>query len=580
MAKKKSRQNGINVSGDRWVHLLDQFGIGALIIGADRRVTACNQSLTALVGAPESGVIGSDCRDIFRELDCRQACPLDPEWDTLGGSVELEIVDAGERRHLVTRLATPLYDKAGNVAGCLAAFQDHSALADLINRVNYDAISLKMILDNLNIGIFTVNRGGHVTFFNTAAERISGYSRNQVLGKTAGNILCGGDKGDMSRLSEAMAECRPRTNHRTRILTHEGERLPVRADYLPLLNDQGRTVGGMVTLEDLTLADHLVQVIGDRFTFHNMIGKDPEMQRIFETVRAVAPTDSTILIEGATGTGKDLLAKVIRSASHRSDRPFVKVNCAAIPENLLESELFGYTRGAFSGADKDKPGRFNEADRGTIFLDEIGDLPLHLQAKLLRVLDDKEFYPLGSRTISKVDVRVISATNRDLAELVRQRLFREDLFYRLNVLRIELPALKDRPSDLPLLIRHIVRKLSAARPGGPVDVSDEAMALLMSHDWPGNVRQLENILEHALIISRSGVIESKHFAACLGRKKPHGPACGKIPDKPPRGLPDSDREKILEALAENDWQRAKTADSLGMDRTTLWRKMKKYGIRP
>ena len=229
--------------------------------------------------------------------------------------------------------------------------------------------------------------------------------------------------------------------------------MPIRADLMPLRNEKGTIVGGLVTFQDMTLAHHLDQVIRQRYTFQEHGRQGPEHAAKFSTrLRVVAGTDATVLIEGDTGTGKDLLAKVIHSASRRADRPFVKVNCAALPDNLLESEMFGYVKGAFTGADRDKPGRFQEADGGTFLLDEIGDLPLALQAKLLRVIEDREFYPLGSLHTCKVDVRILSASNRGLEQLVEKGLFRQDLYYRLNVLRIELPPLRQRRGDLPLLI--------------------------------------------------------------------------------------------------------------------------------
>jgi transcriptional regulator with PAS, ATPase and Fis domain len=292
----------------------------------------------------------------------------------------------------------------------------------------------------------------------------------------------------------------------------------------------------------------------------------------------VAATDATILIEGSTGTGKDLLAKVIHSASRRSDKPFVKVNCAAIPDNLLESEMFGYVKGAFTGAERDKTGRFQEADGGTIFLDEIGDLPLPLQAKLLRVLEEKEFYRLGSRHTVKVNVRIISASNRNLEKLVAKQLFREDLYYRLNVFRIELPELRDRRVDLPILIGHILRRLSAASGSRLPEVSEKVMEVLLNYNYPGNVRELENILEHALIICQEDTIQLMHLPDYLNAR----PAVRKgisLASSAPASQPDNEeRAELVAALQQFSWRRQKTARALGMDRTTLWRKMKKYGL--
>jgi transcriptional regulator with PAS, ATPase and Fis domain len=302
------------------------------------------------------------------------------------------------------------------------------------------------------------------------------------------------------------------------------------------------------------------------------------MQKIFEMVNVVAATDATILIEGSTGAGKDLLAKVIHSASRRPDKPFVKVNCAAIPDNLLESEMFGYVKGAFTGAERDKTGRFQEADGGTIFLDEIGDLPLPLQAKLLRVLEDKEFYRLGSRHTVKVNVRIISASNRNLEKLVAKRLFREDLYYRLNVFRIELPELRDRRVDLPMLIGHILRRLCAARSARLPEVSEKVMEILLNYNYPGNVRELENILEHALIICQEETIQTRHLPEYLQIQ----PSVRKLSPAGIRKYIDlsdkRERDKILSTLWRHNWHRSKTAQALNMDRTTLWRKIKKYGI--
>jgi two-component system response regulator HydG len=306
------------------------------------------------------------------------------------------------------------------------------------------------------------------------------------------------------------------------------------------------------------------------FTCADVITRSKRLQQILKLVPVIAKSDCSVLICGETGTGKDLLAKVVHNEGRRNG-PFIKVNCAALPESLLESELFGYVRGAFTGADSDKPGRFQLADRGTIFLDEIGDMPLSLQAKLLMVLDEKEFYPLGGRRLIKVDARVVAATNRDLREQVACGRFRQDLFHRLNVMAIELPPLRERREDIPLLIRHFIDGL-CEREGRRIEgVSEEALAVLLHHHYPGNVRELHNWLTHAAILCQEdNLIRPEHLASYLGVLRLERPAR--------QATPGSEAERIRAVLEEVRWNRQEAARRLGMDRTTLWRKMKRYGI--
>ncbi len=433
------------------------------------------------------------------------------------------------------------------------------------------------VLDNLDIGVLTVDRGGHITFFNNRAETISDFNRGDVLGKSCTMIFGQASSHDMLLFNETIADGQARASTAGEIKTREGQAVPIRANYMALKNEDGRIVGGLATISDLSLKYQFNSEIKGRYTFYDMVGKDPAIQKIFDIVPVVASSDATILIEGPTGTGKDVLAKVIHNASMRSKKPLVKVNCAALPDNLLESEMFGYVKGAFTGAETDKPGRFQEADGGTIFLDEIGDLPLSLQAKLLRVLEDKEFYPLGSRKTTKVDVRIISATNRNLDRLVRERRFREDLFYRLNVMRLDLPPLKDRKGDIPILISHILKRMCAIRDTMVEKFSYDAMEVLLNYDYPGNVRELENIIEHALIVCQDKIIERNHLPLSLqaGISAP-------LPEEESRPFDKeiefSEKTFILDMLRKNNWNKGQTATALNLNRTTLWRKMKKYKI--
>ncbi len=563
---------------DQWLQLLDELNIGAFTVDLQRRISSMNLSAQALIGMRELEVVGNDCREVFTGVPCLVKCMFSDKADAEIEEPVVEIFDEEDTRHLVTRVATPVYGPDRNVVGCMTILQDHSPIADLINRVHHEERSLKIILENLDVGIFTVNRGGLITFFNRAAEKISGYNRSQLLGEPFSAVFEGDSAPDVCLLKASIADGNSRSTQNGRMITIDGVTIPIRANYIALRNEKGTIVGGLATFHDLTLIRQLNQVVSGRYAFYDMIGKSPTMQKIFEMVNVVSESNTTILIEGATGTGKDLLAKIIHSASRRSDKHMIKVNCAAIPDNLLESELFGYVKGAFTGADRDKPGRFQEADGGTIFLDEIGELPLSLQAKLLRVLEDKEFYPLGGRRTVKVDVRIISAANRSLERLVEERLFREDLFYRLNVLRFELPSLKNRREDLPLLISHIIRKLCVTKENGTPAISKKTMEILLNYDYPGNVRELENILEHALIICRGKEIKPDHLPISIQKRSAiHKPGIS-IAQVVTSGSNGGEREKIFRMLKQHNGHREKTARALGIDRTTLWRKMKRLGL--
>ena len=563
---------------DQWLQILDELNIGAFTVDNQRRVASMNLNTQALIGLRDTEAIGKDCREVFVGVPCLAKCPFRGPLDPDAEEPVIQIQDEDKQLHLVTRLATNVYGLNHSVAGCLTILQDHSPIADLIDRIHYEERSLKIILDNLDIGIFTVDRSGHITFFNTAAEKMSGFNRRDILGEPCTKIFGADDAQELCLLRETIVDGVSRGSRRGKMNTRDGMTIPIRANYMAMRNEKGTVVGGLITFHDLTLVHQLDQAMRDRYTYHDMIGRSPVIQKIFEMVNVVAATDATILIEGSTGTGKDLLAKVIHSASRRSDKPFVKVNCAAIPDNLLESEMFGYVKGAFTGAERDKTGRFQEADGGTIFLDEIGDLPLPLQAKLLRVLEDKEFYRLGSRHTVKVNVRIISASNRNLENLVAKQLFREDLYYRLNVFRIELPELRDRRVDLPILIGHILRRLSAASGSRLPEISEKVMEVLLNYKYPGNVRELENILEHALIICQEDTIQLAHLPEYLQARPAAREAKSFVSAEPDFPSENPELAELVAALQQFSWHRQKTARALGVDRTTLWRKMKKYGL--
>jgi PAS domain S-box-containing protein len=559
--------------------IFDTFSLGVMVVGADRKIISLNHSAELITGYNESDLCGKYCSQILLDPLCGGECQYlaAVAIGRQAGSVNFEVSDQSNDKHSITRIVSPIYGSDQTPLGCIEVFQDHTVFKDLLERVRHDDRRLKIILDNLDIGVLTVDRGGHITFFNNRAETITGFNRGDVLGKSCSMIFGKTASHDLLLLNETIADGRARSTSEGEIKTREGQAIPMRANYMALKNEDGRIVGGLATIADLSLKYQFNSEIKGRYTFYDMVGKDPAIQKIFEIVPVVASSDATILIEGPTGTGKDVLAKVIHNASRRSKKSLVKVNCAALPDNLLESEMFGYVKGAFTGAEKDKPGRFQEADGGTIFLDEIGDLPLSLQAKLLRVLEDKEFYPLGSRKTTKVDVRIISATNQNLEQLVAEKRFREDLFYRLNVMRLDLPPLKQRRGDIPLLISHILKRLCVTRDTMVEKFSNDAMEVLLNYDYPGNVRELENIIEHALIVCQDKIIERNHLPLSLqdGISTP-------LPEEEKRPfdreIEFSEKTLILETLRKYNWNKGKTASALEINRTTLWRKIKKYNI--
>jgi two-component system response regulator PilR (NtrC family) len=324
------------------------------------------------------------------------------------------------------------------------------------------------------------------------------------------------------------------------------------------------------------------------YALENIVGRSKELQRILDTVRRVAPSESTVLITGETGTGKELIAKAIHNLSRRAHKPFVSVNCAAFPEHLLESELFGHVKGAFTGATANRKGLIEEATGGTFFLDEVGTMPVNVQAKLLRVLEDKTIRRLGENKTIQVDARLVTATNQDLDAAIAAREFREDLYYRLNVVSIHVPPLRARRSDIPLLAEHFLRKYCEREDKQIQGITSEAMRLLLAYSWPGNVRELKHMIEQAVAMSTGSLITPEMLppharSATEAPAKPEGPVARAMAVSPEKGrvkaLDERERELILEAIEQNQGNLEKAAKDLGISRVTLWRRMKKYGIR-
>jgi len=435
-------------------------------------------------------------------------------------------------------------------------------------------IATDAILESISDGVFTVDDDWRISSFNRAAEEITGVARADAIGQRCADVF---------RASMCEADCALRqtvntgkaiVNRAAFIVNADGMRIPISVSTAVLRDERGKLVGGAETFRDLSVIEELRKEIGGRFQVGDIVSRSPAMRRIVELLPRVAESASTVLLQGETGTGKELVARALHGLSPRKAAPFVAVNCGALPDTLLESELFGYKAGAFTGANKDKPGRFAMARGGTLFLDEIGEVSPALQVRLLRVLQEKQYEPLGSTRTEVTDARVVAATNRDLASQVQTGAFRQDLYYRMNVMKIELPPLRQRREDIPILVQHFITVYNAIQNKQVTGVSPDVLGLLMAHDYPGNVRELQNLIEHAYIFVTEGPIELAHLPA----------------DLVPVGLTQTGDRRMVETVANVEAQairaallrhggnRLAAARDLGMHKSTLFRKVRLLGI--
>jgi len=480
-----------------------------------------------------------------------------------------------------------------------------------------------LILDSISEGVFTVDSEFRITSFNAEAEAITGFSQEQALGHKCYEVLRASICQQGCALRKSLETGEPQRNVRVTVLNPEMETIPICVSSAVLRDREGRMIGGVEIFRDISEIEALRSELSGRRVFGDMIGASPAMKEIFRLIPDLAPTDASVLIEGASGTGKELVARAIHDQSGRSDNPFICVNCGALPDTLLESELFGYLRGAFTGARVSKPGRFQQADGGTLFLDEVGELSPAFQVKLLRALQEGEVQPLGGTETVRVDVRIIAATNRDVRRLLDEGKLREDLYYRLCVVPIHIPPLRERREDIIPLVEHYMSRL-VARTGKEIrEISPDALTTLYDYDYPGNVRELTNILERAFVLCHEEQIDVIHLPvevvarAGRGTTQPaEGHAEAQLPSsekpggdtaKPSRLKPSEHKmlsspeggtdgrsqasgrsardermrpevQRLLDVLDAHRWRRGETARALDISRSTLWRRMKEYGL--
>lgn len=459
--------------------------------------------------------------------------------------------------------------------------------------ISLDTKSANILLESMAGGVFTLNEKGEITLWNSSMERISGYSRDEAIGKSC--LLLQFDQCIGKSCPTGFHECRileyGLIDSKECTLRHKkGHRVDILKSARLVKNENGTIRGVVETVTDLTelhearrKAEEAARRLGERHQLHNIIGKSNPMQQVFTSIKMAAESEASILIQGESGTGKELVAGAIHYNSERSDKPLVTVNCSALSESLLESELFGHVKGSFTGAHRDRKGRFEEAEGGTIFLDEISEISPYIQVKLLRVLQEREIERVGESKKIKMNIRIITATNKDLFTEIKKGNFREDLYYRLKVFPINVPPLRDRKEDIPILINHFIRVQNKKTNKNIQGVSHQAMRIIMDHSWPGNVRELENAIEHSFVLCNMNKIDVADLP---------------IEIRQPRKLPDTilplfpsqseyhhpirpkkvSKEQLITLLKECEWNKAEVARRLGISRTSIWQHMKKWSI--
>jgi len=548
--------------------VMDSAFDGVVTVDLENNITLFNKAAEHFTGYSQEEVLGRSFDALFFSGNKRIASGGSPLKKALesGSQVAEECVflktASGETLPVSVR-AAPLFDARGSLLGGVSSFRDVT-----------DEIHRRLILDSVTDGVFTVDQDMTITSFNRALERITGYTQDEALGKKCRDVfksdLCGTENCPMG---QTMSSGLNPVVHNTSLQNRDGRSVPVNVISNLLTDDGGNIIGGVETVRDLSEIMELRRKLASGEKHKGILTRSPRMQRILSVLPEFSKSDATILILGESGTGKELIAQSIHEQSHRRDHAFVAVNSGALPDTLLESELFGYKAGAFTDARRDRKGRFAAAEKGTLFLDEIGDISPAMQVKLLRVIQSKTYEPLGSNTTVRTDVRIIAATNKDLEAMVHEGTFREDLYYRLNVVKIDLPPLRERMEDIPLLVEHFIAKFNEQRDRHVEGVSEAVLSILVNHDYPGNIRELENIIEYTFILCHEGLILPQHLPEWL--------TGGKVEDQSVTGpltLKDVERKAIIDSLKRNEYRKMKTCRELGISKDTLRRKITAYEI--
>ncbi len=555
-------------------HLLQNINEALFVVDADCRITAFNRAAEDLTGYQAAEVLGRPCTEVFRSDTCEGRCAV-KESLFQGKRIPYRKVLMRRRDGRVVPISvstSPLHDDSGRLLGAVETIRNMSEV-ERLNEVLARETSQKMaILDSLAEGVITIDQEWKVTSMNAAAERLLGCRSAEVVGRSCSNVLRADRCHDGCPVARTLEAEDPARDELVHLTGADGRPVEVSLNVAVLRGSDGEALGGVLSFREFTEVDRLRAELAGEHHFHGVIGKSPAMRAVYRMIEDVAPSHSTVLITGESGTGKEMVANAIQQCGARRGAPYVKVNCAVFSDGVLESELFGHVRGAFTDAVHDRRGRFELAHTGTLFLDEIGDVSPRIQVKLLRVLQERCFERVGGEEPVEVDVRIIAATHRDLGEMVRKGVFREDLYYRLNVIPVVLPPLRQRREDIPLLVDHFLRKYQLVTGKRVERIHDRAMDVLASHPWPGNVRQLENAIEYAFARARGNVLTLDLLPPEV--RMPGSARADGAASEP------GEIVEIRRALERHHWHHGRAAKDLGISRTTLWRKMRKLGLDP
>lgn len=556
---------------------------GITVIGKDEKIIVFNEAASRITGFSEEDAIGNNFEFFFTKNSDDKKFILESLQKNLAFSnLSINITDSKGNLKNVLASITPI-KRGENVLSVVFVFRDTKemlSLAEEIQEKTTELIDQKNKLDaifNSNIeGTFTIDNDWTVTSFNTSAEKITGYKTSDAIGKKCWEIFNSSICRNGCHMEQTLLKGKAMLGNELEIIHRSGKKVPIRVNSNILMNNKNEKIGAIETFLDISELKNLSAHLNDFFKYENIVGRNKEIKQIISVLESVSQTDTTVLITGESGTGKELAARAIHLNSSRKTGPFIAVNCSAFVESLIESELFGHEKGAFTGAIKTKIGKFELAQGGTLFLDEIGDLSIAVQTKLLRVLETREFERVGGNKTIKMDARIIAATNKNLIDEIAAGRFREDLFYRINVINIHLPPLRERMDDLPLIINHFIELFNKKFNKNIKQFSSSAFDILMEYNWPGNIRELENVIEHCFVICTGDIIQVECLPKRLREQKFKSAMPSNSNSK--KSFKDAEKELIISVLEKNNHNRTKAAKELNINPSTLWRKMKKLGI--